>query len=240
MKSLKNMFKQLQKGNFAYVLNRLAHKVFPVPNPIFYWDTFVMLKGTFHSKKGKQVRARKNCNGEVVTANTQILQNLLEQFPHHPYNKQRIEEGDGICLVNVSKSDEETILGYSWMKFKTGEPFVTNGGMIVEYDETVAGWGYGFYVIPECRLSNVFLQLTQAMREKCIEHRALALYSETDIKNNRSIKSFGRMGKQVYEIVLMVSLFGMKVFFVKKMSGGYVIRFRYVPKTHAVVAIKDA
>jgi len=238
MSSITNMFKQLKDGNYHYVLHRARNIIFPVPNPIFYWDKFVMIKGVPENKTVR--RTRKSCNSEMSTASCQKdYDDLLEQFPHHPYNKDRIAE-DGAILILARRPEDGRINGYSWIKI-SDQPFVTNAGMQVGYSEDRAAWGYGFYVLPECRLSSVFLKLTQEIRRIGKENDINAIYSETAIDNVRSIRSFEKVGKHVYEKVLFVSLFGFKLFIViPTQTGGITFRLQYAPKTHQVLAIRDA
>lgn len=238
MKSIKNMINQLKDGNILYVLSRLKQILFPVPNPIFYWDFFVMIKGV---PENKQIpRARGACKSVVSHATTEEDFNaLLEQFPYHEYNRDRMKEENVLCIMARSPGDGR-INGYTWLKFSDGEPFVTNVGMEVKFSEKKAAWGYGFYVLPECRLTSVFILLAQEIRKVCELNGVSALYSETAINNVRSIRSFAKVGKHVYEKIMFLSIFGFKVFLVKQVNGGIKIRFKYAPKTHQVLAIKDA
>lgn len=238
MKSIKNMIKHLKNGNVLYVISRLREIFIPVPNPIFYWDFFVMIKGV---PENKQIpRARGSCKSVISYATTnEDFNALFEQFPYHSYNHERRNEKDALCIMARTPGSGR-INGYTWLKFSDGQPFVTNVGMEVSFPEQKAAWGYGFYVIPECRLSSVFLLLAQEIRKVCEKEGATALYSETAINNVRSIRSFAKVGKHVYEKVMVISIFGFKVFLAKQVNGGIKLRFKYVPKTHQVLAIKDA
>ena len=261
MTAITNMMKQIEDGNYTYVAKRLINKIFPVPNPIFYWDSFVMMKGMFKEKEVKSKKFTVEIIGPREQKGNMYFNELLDQFREHDYNHQRM--GKGTCII--VKAENGMIASYAWMNFKknsnfkdysgnsekmlflsmnrvylpTGSHFTSNSGYRVYFDEPVNAWGYGFYVRPKYRLSSAFMLLTQAMRNLCMEVGCDMIYGETNMENQASQKSFGNLGKKVYEKVYFVSLFKAKVYITKSDDKRLRFQFRWTNDTHQISYIPN-
>ncbi len=239
MNKVQKVIDHIRSGNLRYVANRIGRKIFPVPNPIFFWDSFVVTKGMFKEMPVKDRKGSETLTEEIYPIGMQetIIIELMKQFPQHTYNLSR--KDTAACFV--VRGDNDKIIGYSWMKIERRQPFfVSNSGYKVPTDSNPSAWGFGFFVRPEYRFSSAFTRISQMMRRHCIIQGCERIYGETNVENQASIKSFGRLGKKIYASIGYISIFRFNIYRVSDTdTGKKSYQFRWTNDTHAVTAIKD-
>lgn len=158
------------------------------------------------------------------------IEPLCEQFPDmETINRRRFSDIDTVgILVRLGKK----IVGYAWLKFDS--EYVTNCGMKISSESKYA-WGYYIHVHEDYRSTVVFPLLTNKMKE-CIEERGYeGKLSETNIENEASLKSFRRIGCNVYQKIYVVSLLGLNIFIIRSIpEESWKIDWRWSLNTHEV------
>lgn len=203
-------------------------RIFPLPNPFFFWDRLVLMDG-----RGVNLPAsvRSECEYLIRVATQQDHNDLDLQFPHkkkaHDLGR---DEGDDCIVVKVG----EKIIAFTWLKYD--DCYYLPCGMKIIPRGKYA-WGYNFFIVPEYRGVNVFVQLNIFKYETLHQKGYEGITYDVVYTNQRSMRSFVRIGEKIYETVYIVSIFGLKMYF-RKGNGRPTLQTRWTYDVHARMALE--
>lgn len=216
-----------KEGVLSFVCLTLR-RIFPMPNPFLFWNRWILMD----SCGVNPAVIRRDVSEDVFCIATEEDHRQLDL--HFPNKKKAHDlarrEGDDCIIVKTG----EKIVAFAWLKY--GEYYYIFCGMKTIPRGKYAR-GYNFFIVPEHRGANTFVELNVFCHEVLRLKGYSGMTFEVGYNNQRSRRSFARIGGKINEIVYFVSILGFKLYF-RKGSGYLKPQARWTYDVHARMVLE--
>lgn len=228
----KKFITHVANGNFKYLVDRISNILLPRPNPIFFWDRFILKGGTII--KQDLTRLRLNTAYSVDYITEADLDEIDKLDPSLGTNHRKYYYTENCVGLKVVYKEE--IVAFTWVYFNN--TYETNCGLILTPPNKRA-WVYYVFVAPAHRLSGVFVVLTTYLGQEIEKRGYEGQIAETNVGNTVAIKANNKIGIKVTHNVFLISVFGLKVYFLCNVSdNSLTINYRWTYDVYPVRYIR--
>lgn len=198
----------LQKEGVVSVICLGLSRIFPAPNPILFWDRFVMIDGPVTTLK--PVARADEPEYDIHEATWEDVCELsFLKYPDQEYKEvvqlERYAAGHKCIIVRVGAK----IVGYTWLMF--ADSYAVNGLKAVPRGKYA--WMCDFYIIPECRNSGLFMAMNIFKNQLIAKYGYDGCCGSVKFTNVRSKRTHARVNMNAYETVYFISFLGLRIHF---------------------------
>lgn len=195
--------------------DELIGRLFPAPNPLLFWDKFVIVGLG-------EARSRARAVAPPVLAAASDIEQLCTQHPGRAARyRRRVADGQECWIYR----DGERIVARQWL-IGDRPLFDTNAGWKFRPPVRPAVWSHDLYIDPAYRLRGFFVGFMENARQPRAGTRP-HVYAEIHFRNGASLNSCTRYGFEVVHEVTMWTLLGARSYVVKRPEGERRVDFAF-------------
>lgn len=208
----------LRQGEYARFFDRVSDHVLPTGNPVFYWDRFLIVELDPHGASGLEGAGPP----KAVFARQDDIDELCASTPERAaVFRRRVAAGQECVVIR----EGGRITARLWL-MRDHAAFPSNSGMNFSPHGLPSLWCHDIFVDPAYRRRGHFAAM---MREAAHSARGRRprLYAEIHHLNRASIEAHRRFGFRPVREVLVLSILGLKLYFIRDEEGRLSIEHRY-------------